>query len=92
MPVSDACEAARFADYFCFVKPALETDAVRGLGAHLISIQNVHSNGRYIDLDWGGGHVDAYGVYVGPVGWSPGDPDSPHHKLRDGVFTYDSRP
>jgi hypothetical protein len=91
MPVAEVYEGQIHADYFCSVAAQLVSPEVRALGAHMISLQNVHRE-RYIDLDWGGGHVDAYGVIIGPSGWSHvADPERRERKLRDGVFAYDMR-
>jgi hypothetical protein len=90
---SDAiCSGDVKAGYFCEVKPSLVTDEVRALGAHSITLQNVDGVDRYLDIDWGGGHVDAFGVLIGPKGWAH-EPDTERgeKRLRDGVFAYDMR-
>jgi hypothetical protein len=76
--------------YFCMVKPALFTDAVRALDCTYVTLQNLHSQEHYLNFDWGGGHIEAHGILIGPEDWTP-DPQMYRHKLRDGVFTYDQR-
>jgi hypothetical protein len=92
MPVDEVCTGTVHANYFCAVRDSLITDAVRDLGARSISVENLQSNERYIDLDWGGGHVEAYGVIIGPVGWThvPNE-ERKERRIRDAVFSYDTR-
>lgn len=93
MPVEDVCAGAPHPQaYNCTVRAALLTDVVRRLGARSVVLANVHSNERYIDLDWGGGHVEAYGVMIGPIGWTRGvDPERKERRIREGVIAYDTR-
>lgn len=91
LPVDEACKAGDGARYFCSVRPALFTPAVRQLGAASITLQDPRGE-RYIDIDWGAGHVEAYGVLIGPVGWTHrADPEFGERMIRDGVFSYDRR-
>ena len=91
-PIADVCAGDLMADFFCNVQRSLITDEVRQLGANYVSLQDVHSNERYIDLDWGGGHVEAHGVVIGQANWMPTpNAENNHRRIRDGVFSYDSR-
>jgi hypothetical protein len=90
MPIEDVCAGDAAGRYFCRVRPDLIPDDVRALGA-TISLQNLRGE-RYLDLDWGGGHVDAYGVLIGPADWShAANAERGERKLRVGVFAYDTR-
>jgi hypothetical protein len=91
MPVEDVCGGEVRASYFCAVRPDLIPSDVRTLGARSISLENVRGE-RYIDLDWGGGHVEAYGVIIGPADWPhQANEERRERKLRVGVFAYDTR-
>lgn len=77
---------------FCRVNESLVPRQIRALGMRTIWLQGIGTRERYIDMDWGGGHVDAYGVVVGPVGWAPPvDGERGERRIRDGVFSYDMR-
>lgn len=90
LPVQEACVAGQTDGFFCSVRPTLLTPEVRRLGA-TITLQNLRGE-RYINIDWGGGHVEAYGVIIGPSGWTHrADPEFREHRIRDGVFSYDQR-
>jgi hypothetical protein len=91
MPVGDVCDAPA-AGYFCRVREALVPAEVRAVGMHTISLEGLGHDEHYIDMDWGGGHIEAYGVIVWPAG-SPhvADVERGERKLRDGVFRYDTR-
>jgi hypothetical protein len=76
---------------FCRVRESLVDRDVRALGMHTIWLQGLGGD-RYIDMDWGGGHVEAYGVIVGPTGWAHvADTERGEKRIRDGVFRYDTR-
>lgn len=93
MPAAEVCDAPP-AGFFCRVRESLVPADVRALGMHTIWLQAVtHPPAeRYIDLDWGGGHIEAYGVIIGPAGWRHvADSERAEKRLRDGVFTYDTR-
>jgi hypothetical protein len=90
LPVQEACTPGQTDGFFCAVRPTLFTPAVRQLGA-TITLQNLRDE-RYINIDWGGGHVEAHGVIIGPAGWTHrADPEFREHRIRDGVFSYDQR-
>jgi hypothetical protein len=77
---------------FCRVNEALVPHEIRALGMRTIWLQGIGTTERYIDLDWGGGHVDAYGVVIGPAGWAPPvDAERGEKRIRAGVFSYDMR-
>jgi hypothetical protein len=91
LPVDDVCAGEIRADFFCSVRPALFTPAVRELGARSITLQNIRGE-RYVDIDWGAGHVEAHGMLVGPSGWTRrADEEFQERAIRDGVFSYDKR-
>ncbi|HEY5925966.1 MAG TPA: hypothetical protein VIV11_29965 [Kofleriaceae bacterium] len=92
MPVAEVCAGETHAGYFCQVRESLVTSEVRGIGARSITLQAVRSNERYLDFDFGGGHVEAHGVLIGPAGWTHvANTERGERKLRDGVFAYDTR-
>jgi hypothetical protein len=92
MPAEEVCDGEVRAAYFCAVRPALIPAEVRELGARSISLENVRGDQRYLDFDWGGGHVEAYGVLIGPADWThEANTERGERKLRAGVFVYDTR-
>jgi hypothetical protein len=91
-PVAEVCGPGEVAARtFCFVRAELVSAEVKSLGAHMVMLES-ERDAHYINLDWGGGHVDAYGVIIGPAGWAHvADAERKETKLRDGVFRYDTR-
>ena len=91
MPTGLVCQPGERVS-FCVVRETLVDRDVRALGMHTIWLQGLGDE-RYIDMDWGGGHTDAYGVIIGPVGWNHvADTERRETRIRDGVFRYDSQP
>ncbi len=77
---------------FCFVRIELLPADIRALGMRSVTLQLPPTGDRFIDLDWGGGHVAAYGAIIGPASWShKADLERSERELRDGVFSYDLR-
>lgn len=90
-PAAEVCDRVH-AGYFCRVRDELVPADVRALGARAITLQNVNGDVRFVDLDWGGGHIDAHGVLIGPAGWQHEvNGERGERRLRDGVYGYDLR-
>jgi hypothetical protein len=73
----------------CLVRPSLVPPEIRALGATYIFHSRNRDGARYLVLDWGGGFIEANGIYVGNTGFVP-DPDEgrPAERIRDGVYSF----
>ena len=72
----------------CFLKPELRSPLVRELLVNYVTLER--DRGRYLNLDWGGGFIDARGLWIGAPDWIPKmKHDSQRiERLGDGVYTY----
>jgi hypothetical protein len=71
----------------CLIARDRLSKEVRGLAPTYVSLVHDRQGSRYIELDWGGGFLEARGLRIGPPGFR-----SIGQRLADGVWCFMSSP